>query len=84
MWFNIFLSIFLILQFFYLFLITIGLAAKIISVEKQVQEVDKTVKTQLEIAQIQSNFMEHIIFTAPLVKESEAAVKDTKKKKKES
>ena len=83
MGFNIFLSIFLILQFFYIFVITVGLASKLIQVEKQIQAIDKIVQTQTEIMQVQNNFLESLL-RSTLVTEREAAEKDTKKKKKES
>lgn len=78
--FNIFLSIFLILQFFYIFIITVGIASKLIQVEKQIQSIDKVVKTQTEIMQVQNNFLESFL-RSTLVAEREAASKDKKKKK---
>ena len=78
--FNIFLSIFLILQFFYLFVITVGIASKLIQVEKQIQSIDKVVQTQTEIMQVQNNFLESFL-RSTLVAEREAASKDKKKKK---
>lgn len=61
--FNIFLSIFLILQFFFLFVALIGIAAKQIMIEKNIEAIARQLSVQTEINQVQANFFETFVKT---------------------
>ena len=84
MGFNIFLSIFLILQFFFIFIMSVGISTKIIAIEKQIQTIDKIVQTQTEIMQVQNNFLESFLKSALMTQREAASGNNKGKKKKES